>query len=152
LGGLGPRLQLDRVRDAMFWAAGRLDGQHFEPVLDVPVFHPDLTVYRVTGPQDRWDGLWYFGPFAREGNRSGDWMSGYRTQNRLFDAFVEAGDPFDLASAQRYRATTLSAGNAVDPGEAFRRFCGREPRVRRTAERAGPGAPKRRHGALRTYP
>ncbi len=85
---LTPYLQLDRVREAMFWAAGRLYGLRFEPVRDVPVFHPDVTVYRVLGPQDRRVGLWYFDPYAREGKSSGAWMSSYRTQNRLFGADV----------------------------------------------------------------
>ena len=46
-----------------------------------------------------------------------------------FDAFVEAGDPFDAKVAQRYLETVLSVGNTVDPGAAFRHFRGRDPEV-----------------------
>ncbi|KQW43481.1 MULTISPECIES: M3 family metallopeptidase [unclassified Roseateles] len=46
-----------------------------------------------------------------------------------FDAFVEAGDVFDPAVAARLRECILSAGNSVEPGEAFRRFRGRDPVV-----------------------
>jgi len=80
---LTPYLQLDKVRDAMFWAAGRLYGLRFEPIHDVPVFHADVTVYRVLGKDGEHVGLWYFDPYAREGKNSGAWMDSYRPQNRL---------------------------------------------------------------------
>jgi peptidyl-dipeptidase Dcp len=44
-----------------------------------------------------------------------------------FDAFTEAGDPFDAATAARLRHGILSRGNSVEPGEAFRAFRGRDP-------------------------
>ncbi|MFT7773524.1 M3 family metallopeptidase [Roseateles sp.] len=46
-----------------------------------------------------------------------------------FDAFVEAGDVFDPAVAARLRECILSAGNSVEPGQAFRAFRGRDPVV-----------------------
>ncbi|MGM9489497.1 M3 family metallopeptidase [Ideonella sp. YS5] len=85
---LTPYLQLDKLREAMFWAAGRLYGIRFEPVADVPVFHPDVTVYRVLDKEGSLVGLWYFDPYAREGKNSGAWMGSYRTQNRLFGVDV----------------------------------------------------------------
>ncbi len=71
--------QLEKMRDAMFWAATQLYGIEFTLVHDVPVYHPDVTVYEVTRGEQR-IGLWYFDPYAREGKRSGAWMSEYRTQ------------------------------------------------------------------------
>jgi peptidyl-dipeptidase Dcp len=79
---LRPYLQLDRVREAMFWAAGKLYGLRFIQVRDVPVFHPDTTVYEVTDQRRRRIGLWYFDPYAREGKNSGAWMMSYRAQRR----------------------------------------------------------------------
>jgi len=46
-----------------------------------------------------------------------------------FDAFVEAGDPFDPQVAERLRRCIYSAGNSIEPGAAFRAFRGREPMV-----------------------
>ena len=46
-----------------------------------------------------------------------------------FDAFVEAGDPFDPAVAARLRRFIYAAGNSVEPGAAFRAFRGRDPAV-----------------------
>ncbi len=42
-----PYLQLDKIREGMFWVAGQLFGFTFTPVTDVPVYHPDVTVYEV---------------------------------------------------------------------------------------------------------
>jgi peptidyl-dipeptidase Dcp len=83
-----PYLQLDRMRDAMMWAAGELYGIAFVQVTDVPVCHPDVTVYEVMRGGDHL-GLWYFDPYARDGKRSGAWMSEYRTQ----EAFAEPVAP-----------------------------------------------------------
>ncbi|MBK6862057.1 MAG: M3 family metallopeptidase [Ideonella sp.] len=44
-----------------------------------------------------------------------------------FDAFVEAGDPFDPDVAARLRRFIYAAGNSVEPGAAFRAFRGRDP-------------------------
>ncbi|HWU86727.1 MAG TPA: M3 family metallopeptidase [Kofleriaceae bacterium] len=74
-----PYLQLDKMRDAMFWAANQLYGLEWKPIKDVPVYHPDVTVYEVVRGGQR-VGLWYFDPYARDGKRSGAWMNEYRTQ------------------------------------------------------------------------
>jgi peptidyl-dipeptidase Dcp len=44
-------------------------------------------------------------------------------------AFVEAGDPFDPAVAQALRRHIYASGNSLPPGDAFRRFRGRDPQV-----------------------
>ncbi|MGI4761384.1 MAG: M3 family metallopeptidase [Janthinobacterium lividum] len=79
-----PYLQLDKMREGMFWVAGELFNFTFVPVTDVPVYHPDVRVWQVndktTGKQV---GLWYFDPYARPGKNSGAWMNAYRNQERL---------------------------------------------------------------------
>lgn len=74
-------LQLDRLREAMFFVAGKLFGYRFAPVPEgqVPVFHPDVKVWEVTDNQSGAHiGLWYLDPFARTGKRSGAWAGSYR--------------------------------------------------------------------------
>ncbi|MEO8922511.1 MAG: M3 family metallopeptidase [Caldimonas sp.] len=44
-----------------------------------------------------------------------------------FDAFVEAGNPFDAAVAKRLLRFIYSAGNSIEPGAAYRAFRGRAP-------------------------
>jgi len=79
-----PYLQLDKMREGMFWVAGELFNFTFVPVTDVPVYHPDVKVWQVndktTGKQV---GLWYFDPYARPGKNSGAWMNAYRNQERM---------------------------------------------------------------------
>ena len=79
-----PYLQLDKMRDAMFFVAGELFNFTFSPVNDVPVFHPDVTVWEVKDKTSgKHVGLWYFDPYARDGKRSGAWMNAYRNQERF---------------------------------------------------------------------
>lgn len=82
-----PYLQLDKLREGMHWAAGQLYGFSFTPVTDVPVAHPDITVWEVKAADGAHVGLWYFDPYARAGKRSGAWMNAYRSQSS-FDGVV----------------------------------------------------------------
>jgi peptidyl-dipeptidase Dcp len=45
-----------------------------------------------------------------------------------FEAFTEAGGPYDQKMAKKLHDTIMSVGNTVDPAEAFRAFRGRDPR------------------------
>ncbi len=54
-----------------------------------------------------------------------------------FDAFIEAGSPFDAAVAARLRHHIYAAGNSVEPGAAFAAFRGRGPTVRPLLEKRG---------------
>jgi peptidyl-dipeptidase Dcp len=79
-----PYLQLEKLREGMFWVAGQLFGFNFTPVTNVPVYHPDVRVWEVTNKDTgRHVGLWYFDPYARDGKRSGAWMNAYRNQERF---------------------------------------------------------------------
>ncbi|MGE4234359.1 MAG: M3 family metallopeptidase [Bacteriovoracia bacterium] len=75
-----PYLQLENIKKAMFWSAGKLFGFQFVEIKDVPVYHPDMTVYKVLAADNSFVGLWYFDPYARPGKRSGAWMNNYREQ------------------------------------------------------------------------
>ncbi|MEZ5983985.1 MAG: M3 family metallopeptidase [Parvularculaceae bacterium] len=78
-----PYLQLEKLREAMMWAAGELYGLHFKPITDAPVYQPDVRVWEVTDAKGKFKGLWYFDPYARAGKQSGAWMNEYRTQQKL---------------------------------------------------------------------
>lgn len=75
-----PYMQLEKLREGMFWAAGELYGFSFHPLNDLPVQHPDVRVWEVKGSKGQHVGLWYFDPYARPGKRSGAWMNAYRPQ------------------------------------------------------------------------
>jgi peptidyl-dipeptidase Dcp len=77
-------LQLENLREGMFWVAGELFGLSFEQITDVPVYHKDVRVWEVSDKAlGKTIGLWYFDPYARTGKRSGAWMSSYRDQQKL---------------------------------------------------------------------
>ncbi|MEM7051059.1 MAG: M3 family metallopeptidase [Acidobacteriota bacterium] len=83
-------LQLDKLREAMFYVAGELFGFAFTPVAEgsVPVFHPEVKVWEVTDRESGDHiGLWYLDPFARSGKRSGAWANSYRS-HETFDGKV----------------------------------------------------------------
>jgi peptidyl-dipeptidase Dcp len=82
-----PYLQLEKLREGMFWVAGELLDLHFKPASGVPVYHPDVRVFEVLDGKGKHVGLWYFDPYARPGKQSGAWMSAYRDQER-FDGEV----------------------------------------------------------------
>lgn len=77
-------LQLEKLREGMFWVAGQLFGFEFTPITNVPVYHPDVRVWEVKSRDTgRHVGVWYFDPYARAGKRSGAWMNAYRSQERF---------------------------------------------------------------------
>ncbi len=89
-----PYFALDNMVEAMFWSAGRLYDLGFkENTGTVPVFHPDVRTFEVTDTRNG-DvvGLFYLDNFAREGKRSGAWMTTYRSRASLL------GDKIVLAS------------------------------------------------------
>ena len=46
-----------------------------------------------------------------------------------FDAFVEAGDPFDAVTAERLHRYVYSAGNSIEPRDGYAAFRGRAAKV-----------------------
>ncbi|VAV88050.1 Dipeptidyl carboxypeptidase Dcp, partial [hydrothermal vent metagenome] len=79
-------LQLDNLREALFFVAGELFGFDFAPVPEgsVPVFHEDVKVWEVTKKgSGEAVGLWYLDPFARPGKRSGAWATTYRSYENI---------------------------------------------------------------------
>jgi len=79
-------LQLNKLREAMFYVAGRLFNFNFAEVTDgsVPVFHDDVRVWEVTDKTSgQHIGLWYLDPFARQGKRSGAWATTYRSHTTI---------------------------------------------------------------------
>ncbi|MEM9644653.1 MAG: M3 family metallopeptidase [Planctomycetota bacterium] len=83
-----PYLQLEKLREGMMWAAGELFGLQFKPLTGIPVFHPDVRVWEVSDANGGLVGLWYLDPYAREGKRSGAWMTDYREQSAMGEAIT----------------------------------------------------------------
>ena len=79
-----PYLQLENLREGMFWVAGELFNLSFKQITNIPVYHADVRVWEVSNKATgKVVGLWYFDPYARTGKRSGAWMNSYRDQQKL---------------------------------------------------------------------
>ncbi len=77
-----PYFELGRIVQAAFACATQLFGLRFERRDDLPVYHPDVVAYEVTGRDGAVVGLFLQDNFARAGKRSGAWMSALRWQSR----------------------------------------------------------------------
>jgi peptidyl-dipeptidase Dcp len=77
-----PYLQLDRVIQAGFYAAGRLFGLSFTERFNLALYHPDARAWTVS--RDGAPIALFIGDyFARPSKRSGAWMSNFRGQEKL---------------------------------------------------------------------
>lgn len=78
---LRPYFPLDAVREGIFGLYGRLYGLRFEEAPAIPVYHPDVHVYRVSSVSDGAPvGILYLDMHPRESKRSGAWMTEFRGQ------------------------------------------------------------------------
>ncbi len=78
-----PYLALEHMIAAAFDCATRLFGITFEERKDVPVWHPDVRVWDVKGPDGQHKALFYGDYYARPSKRSGAWMTSLRDQQKL---------------------------------------------------------------------
>ena len=109
-----PYLQLENLREAMFWVAGELLGLKFVPAANAPAYHPDVGVWEVTDDTGRHVALFYFDPYARADKRSGAWMNEYRSQER-FDGEVTTivSNNSNLVKAKPGEPVLVSWGDAI---------------------------------------
>ena len=77
---LRPWFPLDAVREGIFGLYSRLYGLRFEEDHNIPVYHPDVNVYRIFDGE-REMGILYLDMFPRESKRSGAWMTEFRGQH-----------------------------------------------------------------------
>lgn len=78
-----PYLQMDKLREAMFWSATKLYGLSFVAAPNIATNHADVTAWEVRDAAGKHAGYWYFDPYARLGKSSGAWMNSYRNQQKL---------------------------------------------------------------------
>lgn len=77
---LRPYFPLEAVREGIFGLYGKLYGLRFEEDGSIPVYHPDVKVYRVNDGEKEM-GLLYLDMFPRPSKRSGAWMTEFRGQH-----------------------------------------------------------------------
>ena len=72
---LKPYFELGNVRRGAFGVATKLYGVQFEQVYDMPVYNPEVEVFKVTDADGSLIGYLYTDYFPRAGKRPGAWMN-----------------------------------------------------------------------------
>ena len=99
---LKPYFELDNVRKGAFGVAHKLYGLNFEPLKDMPVYNPDVEVFKVTEADGSLVGILYTDYFPRAGKRPGAWM------NNILPQYVDAG-------GVDHRPVIINVGNFNKP-------------------------------------
>ena len=99
---LKPYFELDNVRKGAFGVATKLYGLQFEPLKDMPVYNPDVEVFKVTEADGSLVGILYTDYFPRAGKRPGAWM------NQILPQYIDA-DGVD------HRPVIINVGNFNKP-------------------------------------
>lgn len=76
-----PYFSLENTRDGMFYVANQLYGIEFEKLEDVPVYYPDVEVWKVTEADGSYIGILYLDYFPRDGKSTGAWNTDFRSQS-----------------------------------------------------------------------
>ncbi len=86
---LKPYFELEAMLRGLFATATRLFGVTFREDATIPVYHPDVRAFEVLDPDGGHRGVFLLDNFARQGKRSGAWMSSFRVADRL-EGFTSA--------------------------------------------------------------
>lgn len=113
-GELRQYFKLDNMVDAILWIAEQNFGMIFEENTgDIPVFDPDVRTFVVkSASTDHAIGLFYLDNFARQGKRSGAWMTTYRNQSEYLGTKTFASNNNNFIKATE-GPTLLSLDDAV---------------------------------------
>lgn len=77
-----PWFRLEKVTEGIFELTNRLWGLTYKINKDIPVYHPDVSVYEVYDEDGKFISLLYLDFFPRPGKSAGAWMTGFREQYR----------------------------------------------------------------------
>jgi len=78
---LRPYFELNNVRDGAFAVANKLFGLTFNEIEEIPVYHEECSVFKVTDSNGAHIGILYLDFFPRASKKGGAWMTSYRKQH-----------------------------------------------------------------------
>lgn len=99
---LKPYFELSNVRKGVFAVAHSLYGLNFEQLTDMPVYNPEVEVFKVTEADGSLVGILYTDYFPRAGKRPGAWM------NNICSQYVDA-------EGVDHRPVIINVGNFNKP-------------------------------------
>ena len=99
---LKPYFELNNVRKGAFGVATKLYGLQFEKLEDMPVYNPEVEVFKVTEADGSLVGILYTDYFPRAGKRPGAWM------NNILPQYIDA-------EGVDHRPVIINVGNFNKP-------------------------------------
>ncbi len=99
---LKPYFELSNVRRGAFGVATKLYGLQFEPLQGMPVYNPEVEVFKVTEADGTLVGILYTDYFPRAGKRPGAWM------NQILPQYIDA-------EGVDHRPVIINVGNFNKP-------------------------------------
>ena len=99
---LKPYFELNNVRKGAFGVANKLYGLQFEKLENMPVYNPDVEVFKVTEADGSLVGILYTDYFPRAGKRPGAWM------NQILPQYIDA-------EGVDHRPVIINVGNFNKP-------------------------------------
>ncbi|MBQ7259661.1 MAG: M3 family metallopeptidase [Paludibacteraceae bacterium] len=97
-----PYFELSNVRKGAFGVATKLYGLQFEKLEDMPVYNPEVEVFKVTEADGSLVGILYTDYFPRAGKRPGAWM------NQILPQYIDA-------EGVDHRPVVINVGNFNKP-------------------------------------
>lgn len=97
-----PYFELSNVRKGAFGVATKLYGLQFEPLQGMPVYNPEVEVFKVTEADGSLVGILYTDYFPRAGKRPGAWM------NQILPQYIDA-------EGVDHRPVIINVGNFNKP-------------------------------------
>ncbi len=100
---LRPYFELSNVRKGVFEVSGKLFNLNFEQLTDMPVYNPEVEVFKVTDKTSgEFIGILYTDYFPRAGKRAGAWM------NNITPQYIDE-------NGVNHRPVIINVGNFTKP-------------------------------------
>ncbi|MDQ3206263.1 MAG: M3 family metallopeptidase [Pseudomonadota bacterium] len=106
---LKPYFEMTNVlENGVFHAANQVYGLTFKQRTDLPVYHPDVTVYDVFDHDGEQLAIFLFDPYARASKRGGAWMNSYVDQNELMGTLPVVANHQNIPKPSEGRPTLMT--------------------------------------------
>jgi len=109
-----PYFEMESVlQNGVFYTYGRLYGIQFKERKDLPVYHPTVRVFDVSGADGKQIGLFYADYFQRDSKRGGAWMDAFISQSRLLHQLPVVVNVMNIPSPAAGEPTLLSLDHVM---------------------------------------
>ncbi|MBA3564823.1 MAG: M3 family metallopeptidase, partial [Gammaproteobacteria bacterium] len=106
---LKPYLEMKNVlENGVFYAANKFYGLSFEQRTDLPVYHPDVSVYDVFDADGEQLAIFIADMYARESKRGGAWMNAYVSQSDLMGTQPVVANHLNIPEPAEGKPTLLT--------------------------------------------